>query len=309
MALTLTTNPVGSGTSKFFAGFQKCEVVFKREDLAVATVVSGTGAKAKITHTGDMSGVVLPGDTIYLYSPATNMTYDGLFTVLTVAAGEITVDTPYIESGGVGYINYLKNYYVELQCVHPALSDLNLLPFSLESDGDSAGNVVIDVSICNELNTQRGVIVEGHLPESVIEFEIKYREVYSGSSNAFTLVDNKNFLMLYAIDVPEESEVMNSFDMPKLFLGYPAAIAATIKAGLAGSKTELVYNELDINQEVITNGTLGQIETDVNGQFIWKWEPTASVNAGTKYIDFTLQIEPTFDFLTADFATPDFKIS
>src|SRR3990167_5351796 len=136
MALTLTTNPVGSGASKFFAGFQKCEIIFKREGLAVATVVAGVGDKAKITHAGDLSGTVLPGDIIYLYSPATNMIYDGLFEVLTVAAGEITVDTPYIESGGVGYLNYKKNYYVELQCVNPTLPDLNILQFSLESDGD-----------------------------------------------------------------------------------------------------------------------------------------------------------------------------
>jgi len=309
MALTLTTNPVGSGTSKFFAGFQKCEVVFKREDLAVATVVAGVGDKAKITHAGDLSGVVLPGDVIYLYSPATNMTYDGLFKVLTVAAGEITVDTPYIESGGVGYLNYKKNYYVELQCVNPTIPELNILPFSLESDGDSAGNIIIDVSICNELNSQRGVIVESHVSESTTEFEIQYREVYSGSSNAFTLVDGKLFIMLYAIDAPSESTVLNQFDIPKLYLSYPGAICAAIKAGAPGSESELAYNELNNNREVITDSTLGIIETDVNGYFIWQWPSAASVADSTVYIDFSLYINAVYDFATPDFATPDFLIS
>jgi hypothetical protein len=64
MSLILTTNPVGSAASKFFAGFQKCEFVFKREDLSVTSIDSGTDAKARINHAGDLTSYLDPGDTI-----------------------------------------------------------------------------------------------------------------------------------------------------------------------------------------------------------------------------------------------------
>lgn len=306
MGLTLTTNPVGASASKFFAGFQKCELVFKREDLAVINVEAGTGG-AKINHAGDLTSVLSEGDTIYLYSEGTNYTYDGIFEILTIVAGEITVDTPYIESSTLGYINYRKNYFVELQCVNPTLPEVNLLPFNLQSDGDAKGNITIDVSIVNELNVQRGAMAEKYISESVKQFEVRYREVYEGSSNSYTLVDGKLFILLYAIEEPLEDTILNHFDTPQLYLGYPGAIVALKKALSAGSTVEMTYNELDINKEIITNGTLGSLAATVNGFLSWLWEANTSVNEGTKYIDFTLGETGVFDFRSPDFAFPDFK--
>jgi hypothetical protein len=164
MALTLVTNPVGSGASKVFAGFLPCNFIFKREDLAITSVVAGTGG-AKINHVGDLSTYLFPGDSLYLYSPGTGYNYDLVSKIKTVVAGEITIEAPYIVSGGAGYINYLKNYYVEMQCVNPALPDVNLLPFNLQNDGDPAGNIKIDVSIVNDFNRQRGAMTEGLISE------------------------------------------------------------------------------------------------------------------------------------------------
>ena len=65
MSLTLITNPV-SGTSEIFAGFLPIEFIFKREDLAITSVTSGTGG-AKINHAGDLSSYLSAGDSIYVY--------------------------------------------------------------------------------------------------------------------------------------------------------------------------------------------------------------------------------------------------
>jgi hypothetical protein len=305
MALNLVTNPVGSGSSKFFAGFQPCEFVFKREDIAVIDVEAGTGG-AKFNHAGDLTTVLAVNDVIYVYSEGTNYTYDGPFEILEIAAGEITVDTAFIESATGGYMNYLKNYHVELQCVHPTLSAFNLLPFSLQSDGDAAGNVVIDVSIINELNEQRGAISESYLSAGVTEFEVKYREVYEGSSNSFTLVDNKLLIMLFAIDEPVTGEVLNQFDLPKLFLGYKAALVIANEALIAETTKELVYSELDINENIIDSGTLGSLDADVNGFLMWEWTAAASVSQNTKFIRFDVDVEAFFDFAATDFDYPDF---
>lgn len=311
MSLTLNTNPVGAGTRKFFAGFQKCEFVFKREDLAVTSVSSGTGG-AKINHAGDLSSYLSIGDTVYLYSEGTNYTYDGVFEILDITAGEITVDTPYIESGTGGYINYYKNYHVELQCVNKSFSDANILPFSLQSDGDAAGNVIIDVSIVNELNKQRGDIEEAFLSDSVTEFEVKYRQVYDGSSESFTLVDDKLLIMLYAIEEPEEDEVLNQFDLPQLYLGYPAGITVALLARAASSTCEMTYDEKDINNNVIASGSLGVQDADVSGFLQWEWEAGDSgdsVDSQTKYVEFDFNTTAISDFATPDFATPDFVTS
>jgi hypothetical protein len=305
MALTLVTNPVGSGSSKVFAGFLPCNFIFKREDLAITSVVAGTGG-AKINHAGDLSAYLFPGDSLYLYSPGTGYNYDLVSKIKTVVAGEITIEAPYIVSGGVGYINYLKNYFVEMQCVNPSLSDVNLLPFSLTSDGDPAGNIRIDVSIVNDLNSQRGIIADGLISESVQEFEVKYRQVYQGSAEAFTLVDNKKVILLYASETPESEVVLNAFDIPKIYLGYPAALTVANLEEPASSTIQLIYNELDINNNSVASGSLTAIPSDVNGYILWKWSAAANVNSATKYINFDFDVNAVFDFAASDFDYPDF---
>jgi hypothetical protein len=156
---------------------------------------------------------------------------------------------------------------------------------------------------------QRGAIVEKHLSESRQEFEIKYREVYSGSTNAFTLVDSKKFVMVYSIDVPEEDVVLNQFDIPKLYVGYKAALTAAILAGAASSTIELGYVEKDINNNVVaTGGTLGTLAADVSGFMLWLWPatPSPALQTSTKYIEFDFSVTGVFDFKATDFATPDF---
>lgn len=304
MSLSIITNPI-SGTVDIFAGFRPIEFTFKREDLAVNTVTSGTGG-AKINHTGDLTSYLSEGDYIYLYSEGTNYTYDAVGQILTIVAGEITVDLPYIESGTGGYINYFKNYYVEMQCVHPEHDDINLLPFSLESDGDSAGNIIIDVSIMNDLLSQRGAIVEGLIEDSVVTFNVKYKQVYSGSSESFVTLDSKLFIVLYAINTPEKEVILNSFDMPKIYLGYPAAFAFAHEGGSSSIVLKMAYNEMGINKNIIASDTLGVIDNELNGFLLWEWDKDTVVQDNTKYIDLTVNSESEFDFRTPDFNYPDF---
>lgn len=305
MALTLITNPVGSGSRKVFAGFLPCEFIFKREDLQITSVTAGTGG-AKINHAGDLTSYLSAGDSLYLYSEGSGYTYDLVTQVKTIVSGEITVEAPYIVSGAGGYINYFKNYFIELQCVNPVLSEVNLLPFTFQSDGTPAGNIKIDVSAVNDLNRQRGVITEGIIEESIQEFEVKYRQVYEGSAESFTLVDNKLVIMLYATETPPDEEILNAFDLPKLYLGYPGALVISNLEDAPSSTAQLVYNELDINNNTVASGSLSALASDTSGFLLWKWNPNASVNNATKYINFELNVNAIFDFAAGDFAYPDF---
>ena len=305
MSLTLVTNPVGSADAKTFAGFKPIEFVFKREDQAITSVTSGVGG-AKITLTADLTTYLSIGDTIYLYSPATNHNYDGVVTITDINATEITIDTPYLETGTGGYINYYKNYYVELQCVNIENTDINLLDFSLEADGDNAGNITIDVSIINDLNSQRGAIDQAYVSDSSTFFYVKYRQVYNGSSESFTILSSKMLIVLYATEQPTEEEILNSFDLPKIYLGYPASFAIAHATGATGQTNELLYEERDINGNALANDTLGTLSTVNNGFYTWEWDKDATVENATKYIYFSFSTVGTYDFASPDFAYPDF---
>ena len=305
MALTLVTNPVGSGTVKLFAGFEPVEFVFKREDLAITGVQSGAGG-LRVNVTTDLTSYLSPGDSIYVYAQGAVHTYSNVGVILSITATDITTDIAYVQDATGGYINYKKNYYVEMQCVDKQFASSNLIPFSLNSDGDSAGNIVIDVSIINDLNRQRGLIADGHISESRQEFEVQYREVYEGSSNSFTLIDNKLIVLLYATETPETEEILNSFDVPKIYLGYPAALVIAKEADPASSTMLMSYNEYDINMLAVGNGDLSELDSDVNGFLMWKWAADATIEDSTKYIMFSTGVEAGFDFAAGDFAYPDF---
>jgi hypothetical protein len=305
MALTLITNPVVAANQKIFAGFQPVEFVFKREDLAITSVESGSGG-IKINVTTDLTTSLVVGDSVYLYSEGADYTYDAVGTILSLTATDITIDLPFIQAATGGYINYRKNYYVELQCVDSFFPDSNLLPFSLQSDGDSAGNITIDVSIVNDLNTQRGDINNAFLSESCKEFEVQYKEVYDGSANPYTLLDNKLLIVVYATETPEENVILNSFDLPKIYLGYEAALVIAHSGSSSGQDIRMMYDELDINTNKIITYHLYTRDADDNGFLMFQWGGGRSVGSNTKYVDFYAEIIGLFDFKDGDFDYPDF---
>ena len=304
MSLTLTTNPV-SGTEQIFSGFNPVEYVFKREDLAITSVTSGTGG-AKITVGTDLTSYLSIGDTVYFYSEGTNYTYDESALITAITSTEITTDADYIETGTGGYMNYLKNYYVELQCVDPDNDDINILPFSLTSDGDAAGNITIDVSIANDLNEQTYNVSKRHMSEAVVEFEVKYREVHLNTTPSFTLVDNKLNVLVYSTETPSTDTILNSFDSPKIYMGYPSGIVVAKTEDATSSLAELLFEERNINNYNSGSGTLGTQAADVNGFLMWLWDDSITIQSNTKYIVFNMNVSTLADFLAGDFDTPDF---
>lgn len=304
MAIALITNPVGTAASKIFAGFRPVEFQFKREDLAITGVTSGTGG-ITVTVATNLTSVLAEGDAIYVYSEGTNYTYDAVGTILSISATQIVVDITFVEAGTGGYINYLKNYYVEMMLVDKTLSTANILPFTLRADGSPSGVVDIDVSIAGDKLLQRGAIDTAMLTSSRVEFEVKYKQVYSGSSETYTLIDNKLVILLYATETPETETILNSFDLPKIILGYPAAIVVAYN-GAGGDNLEVRYEEKDINGVTITTGTLGTIGAGVNGFAQWEWESSDTVTTGCKYVDFEFTIEGGVDFRSPDFEDIDF---
>lgn len=309
MALTLIKNPVGDDSVKLFSGFNKVEFELKREDLQITSVTAGVDDKAKVNHTGDLTGYLSAGDIIYLYSEASDYTYDGSFEIISIVAGEITINTDFIQSGNGGYINYFKNYYVEMQCVNPTLPEVNILPFSLQSDGDAAGNVSIDVTAAVDLTRQREGITTGLIDNCSIEFEVKYRQVYQGSSESFTLIDNKKVVLLYSTETPATDVVLNSFELPKIIEGYPAAVVIANIEKPTGSNVTLFYDELNNNSASIKQVELDELESNVNGFLSWEIDKDTVFENTTKYINFTIKSDALFDYDDNDYEATDYVTS
>lgn len=305
MALTLVTNPVGTAAVKLFAGFKPVEFVFKREDLAITSVESGSGG-IQINVGTDLTSYLSIGDTIYVYSEGAAYTYSGTGTILGITATDITIDIPYVQDAVGGYINYLKNYYVEMQCVDRQFPTSLVLPFSLTSDGDAAGNITIDVSVANDLNRQRGNISSGHLISSRIEFEVQYRQVYQGSTESFTLINNKAVVLLYATEDPIIDDILNTFDTPKLYLGYPAALVIAHEEDPASSTLKMTYKELDANQVEVDSGELDELDSDVNGFLSWEWPADATVSLATKFIEFGFEVNVLAEYDKNDYESTDY---
>lgn len=284
MALVLVTNPV-EGAVKLFAGFKPVEFVFKREDLVISGVESGSGG-IKINLTTDLTSYLSAGDSIYVYSEGVDYTYNGVGIILSLTSIDITIDIPFVQTASGGYINYLKNYYVELQCIDRLFASSNIIPFSLNSDGDSAGNITIDVSVVNDLNRQRGIIKDGYISESSKEFEVKYREVSLDVPGTFTIVSNKLIVLLYATEDPESEIILNKFDLPRIYLGYPAAVVIAKTEDSPSSTIELKYKELDINNLEIKSSSLSEIPSDVNGFIMYSWNKDTEVSEATEFIEF-----------------------
>ena len=305
MSLEIITNPAVNATN-LKAGFEAIDFIMKREDLAIIDIEAGTGG-IKINHVGDLSSYLTAGDSVYVYAEGTNYVYDGIGKVVSVVSTELTLDIPFIEAAAGGYINYFKSYYAEMQLVHPNNDDINLLPFTLQSDGDAAGNVIFDLSIINDLNSQVDVIANSFLTESRKEFQIKYRQVYTGSSESFVLISNKNISVLYTVETPEQDEIINGFEVPKLYLGYDSALIVA-HLDTIQDLVEVIYNVLDANNTVLDDGTLGEIsENGNNGLYMFKFDGDTVISETAKYLEFTALFTELGEYDATDYNATEYS--
>ena len=312
MSVTLITNPVetvGGVVNNLFAGFEPVEFVFKREDGQISGVGEGVDSKLLINTLSDLSSYLSIGDFIYINSSGLTYDYDISGKITAITSTTITTDQDYIESTSGGYINYLKNYYLEVQLVNVNNSDINILPFSLIDDGDNAGNITIDVSIANDLNIQFFEFVTQELTESRVLFKVQYREVWDENlSGSYTLIENE-LILVYATEQMEVETFVNQLDNPTIWKGYPnGVVLAHSSQNNDATAISFSYDELDINQSTLVSGTsLGSINADKEGFIFVDINKDTVYNASTEYIKINADYTVLADFSSLDFSS-DFNI-
>jgi len=290
MSLTLTSNPVVDNEN-LFAGFLPVVFSFKREDEVVVSIGSGANTNILITTTNDLSSIISAGDYVYLYNVGDNgHIYNLTAEVLDISGYEITIDSKYIELGTGGYINYKKNYYVELDLVNPENDDIKILPFNLRDDGKPNGEVNIDVSIVNDLNEQYYLDDSGLLENSRTIFKVRYREVSDVETTSYIKIDDE-IILTYATEQFDLEDFIYSLEEGEMYIGYEFGICfahtkAQNEAGI--TQIEISLTELDENKETIKSGILlYEIDATQTGIFYIKMPDDYAFDENTEYITFT----------------------
>lgn len=314
MSLTLISSPVttdGGVTNNIFAGFLPVKYQFKREDLQITAVGSGINNNIQISTPIDLSSTLSVGKSVYIYAEGDSgdYTYDDSGLVTAVDAVSVTIDIDYIESASSGYINYLFNYYVEGQLVNVDNNDVKILKFSIKDDGDAAGNIYIDVSIARDQLYQVYEWITGDINEERIKFKLQYRQVYDGSSESFTLIDEE-IILVYAPETPNIENFLSPFEYPTIYQGYNAGITLC-HSNMNNDELGLVFtfDTLDINQNALVSGTaIKSISANEYGLIFVDFEKDTSVHADTEYIQFNAAFVVLPDYQAGDYSS-DYDIT
>lgn len=312
MSLTLTKNPVtteGGIIKNIFPGYRPVEYEFKREDLQI-TSIGESGGNIEITIGVDLTTYLSPGDYIYLSSPGISGTfdYDLVAEILNVTATTIELDSLFIEGAASGYINYFLNYYVEVELVGVENVNRKILPFNLINDGDQAGNITIDVSVANDKNRQMFEFLTQEETAGRLKFNVRYRQVYDGSAESFTEI-NDPVILVYAWEQMETDEIINSFDLPKLYKGYDfGVIASHSDQNGTNSFVALDYDELNINQiEVSSANAIGQLDIDLFGMLFYHIPKSTIFDNTTEYVRINGSYTNLPDYMAGDYADVEYK--
>ena len=267
--ISLTKYPVevNSGVVKnTFPGFDDVELNFKREDIEINSITQGSDNNVLIRVFGDITTDLIVGDWVYIYAPATTVTYDFTSSILDIsfvgAETLILLDFQFIELTGGGYMNYKQNYFIESKLVNADNTNIEIVQGSINSDGNAKGEIAVNVNLPVDLLSQKYNLLSGEIEESRIKFKVKVRENYRNNTDlAFSLVEDLTntldvavypIILIYAVEDCEAETIANEFDEPIFWDGYPNALELIHSDSNAGSeRIQVKFSELDINKNVL----------------------------------------------------------
>jgi len=308
MAVTIASYPVTIAGQNVFAGYSPVNIAFFRNDLAITGTSQGIDNTVVINITTDITTELNIGDFLYLNSED----YDVFAEVMEVEPIYIRINTQWLGAGSTGgYINYKQNWYLELELINPLNELAKVLPFTLRDNGSNEGNVVIDLSIVNDLN--RTLIPSyASINEITIQrkkFDIKYREVYREGTTAYTRITNP-IIIIPAKEQTTLETFGNSFSEPEYYKGYPngAVFTHSDTSPIFANNINFYFDQLNINKNIISgNNQLGIIDAGTFGKI---FVPLVALDllSECEYIDLKTSDANIPEFNPLDF-TNDFNIA
>ncbi len=317
MSITLVKYPVTIESGKvnnIFAGFNAVELEFKREDIAIVDISQGVDNKVLISIAGDITSNLVVGEFVYLFSQGATFQYAGSFQIIDLSFfspnTEITIDADFIEISTGGYCNYKQNWYLESKLVSPDNNLIKVYPQLLQTDGNPNGQIEVNTSMLVDFLKNEIKETSQQLYNSRISCKVMYREVWrEDNNNVFTLVDEIPIIIIFAAENKGIEIFANQFDMPKLFEGYPFCLNFIHSLqNESGRRVQVSFNELDINETIITSGNIlhyfdfsnfGILQTNFN-------DNTKIIEQNTRFINFNANSSGTADYATIDYDDTDY---
>jgi hypothetical protein len=260
MSIAVIDYPVKAVGQNVFGGNSPVEITFKREDVAVVDTEQGVDNTVIINLGSDITSSINVGESVYLSSES----YDLTAVVLQTDSAFIRIATEWVENTDDGYLNYKQNYYTELDIIDPSNENIKILPFTLRDDGDEKGNIIIDLSIINDLNAIDfpDYSAVNEMADSRVQFDIRYREIWRESlATAYTRITDP--IIIYPAKETGQIEAFsNGFDNPEYYKGYNnGAVFLHSDADPLGSVSIVFYyDEKDINKQTIKpNQKIGEL--------------------------------------------------
>ena len=144
-------------------------------------------------------------------------------------------------------------------------------------------------------------------PDSRIKFKVQYRQVFEGSSEVFTLI-NDELILVYATEQPPAESFLIDFTTPKIYKGYDISIILHHSDGNNDDDALVVlYDELDINKQDLTTNNAIETFTDVDYGFLNSFfEGTTTLNANTRFIKFKTLFTALSDYSPADYDNAEY---
>ena len=317
MAVTLTSYPVTTSSGKvrnIFAGFAPVELGFKREDVQIVDVSQGADNKILISINGNITSSLNVGEWVYFYSQGSTYKYDASFQIISIVFSspntEITVNGEFIEVSTGGYCNYKQNWYLESKLVNPNNNDIMNYPALLQNDGNPNGELTINTSMLVDFLKNEIFETSQEVTGGRKECKVMYREVWrEDDTEAFTLVDQEQIIIIYAAEDSEIQDFVNGFEVPRIWDGYPFVLNfINSTENLDGKRVKIQFDELNINKvNITTDNPVINFSPDSFGILQMNFNDNVKpIESNTRYITFNAISSGSADFETVDFDDNDF---
>lgn len=299
MALTQLDYPVTGEEGSFmniFPSQKKLNVNFKRLDVLISSIASGTGGIVELTVGAPLDVDLIAGDYIVWATNSYKLRTSRVVQV--ISSTIIEVDDVFTSSDASnGFVNYRKSWFLEARFVAAntptdqqtnvelVIDDFSQVPNALD------GNLSLDLSIIKDVLSPDISLSTGVALSLSKVFKFQYRESYTGNRDGVWVSPN----IAPANDTPimlvlaSKSIVFNDFsdsfiDIINFAQDYPLIlnyIYSDINDNGA-SELEFKYNQFSLNKTLISTISIGSF-SDTSGVIILLINPN-DISPSTVFI-------------------------
>ena len=294
MALTQIDYPVTGSAGSYLNIFPSQKPLytnFKREDGTLLSIVSGVDAKVRVAINETFENLLV-GDVVIFFSDGYPLQKATVVSI--IDASTIELNIPFASSTITnGFINYHKNWFVEIRYVDQTsssnnqdaieiLEDYSQIPSSLN------GNVRANIALPSDLISADFTITEGEQQNLFTSYKIQYRQSYNAQRAGAWISPSVDIPILLVHSADNVTIGFTDPNVSKRYAkGYPLNYMYVYSSiNDAGSNT-IKFNLIQyaLNKDVISTTEYASFN-NLNGVFNLLVD-TSDLEAATRFIEFT----------------------